>query len=168
METKVPFVRNEGATQAFIIKIVIYGLLCFLFYQFDHKFFFIYAFMAYLFIFLASKILFIAGSLYTGIKFIKQQRFKDAIPFIEKDIEYFTKKAWIDRFRFFLLLSSSGKSIREISLCNLAYCHLQNGNLKESVDIYKNVLEQYPENITAKAQLNTINVIISSAGTLKM
>jgi hypothetical protein len=50
-----------------------------------------------------------------------------------------------------------------MSLCNLAYCLLQIGKVKESKELYESILIQYPENAVAKTQLNTINIIARSA-----
>jgi hypothetical protein len=82
--------------------------------------------------------------------------------FIQKDIDYFTEKAWIDKFRFVLMITTSSRSYREICLCNFAWCLLQTGKVRESKELYERILVQYPENQVAKTQLNTINMIMQA------
>lgn len=110
-----------------------------------------------------SQSCFFPNSLYDGIALIKQSKFKDAIPVIQESIEFYDKRSWIDKYRFVLLISSSKKSIKETSICNLAYCYLQVGEVQKSKRIYEEVLINNPDNANARAMLNTINIILTNA-----
>ena len=90
---------------------------------------------------------------------MREDRYEEAIPFIDKDIAYFTQRSWIDRYRHLLMISSSPRTYRELCLCNKAWCLLQTGKVKESKELYENVLSEYPGNSVAATQLNTINMV---------
>ncbi len=159
MTSKVPFVKQETNWLAFIPKLAVIGILCLCFYPLDKQSFFLIAFFAYFMLTLLARWLFFPNALYEGITLIKQAKFQEAIPVIQVTIDYYTKHSWIDKFRFLLLISSAKRTIRESSICNLAYCYLQTGNIQKAKEIYHDVLLQYPENINAKSMLNTINLI---------
>jgi hypothetical protein len=150
------FIKQETLWIALVARLVLLAVLCLIFYQFDQRVFFVYAFFLYLFIRYTVKYSVIPSSTFTGVKLLKEGKYEEAIPFIQKDIGYFTRRSWIDRFRFALMISSSSLSYREISLCNMAYCLLQTGKVKESKELYESILTQYPENMVVKAQLKTI------------
>jgi tetratricopeptide (TPR) repeat protein len=160
MTSKVPFVKQETNWFALIPKLAVIGILCLCFYPLDRNKFFILAFFVYLILTYTARHLFFPAVMHEGLKLIKEEKFEQAIPSVQKTIDYYTKKAWVDKFRFLLLISSSKKTIREMTICNLAYCYLQTGEIQKSKKIYSEVLRQYPENINAKSMLNTIDVIL--------
>jgi|SRR6185437_8505315 len=166
MTSKVPFVKQETNWFAILPRIFVIGILCLVFYHFlgqaDKHNFFIFAFIVYLIIAFASRKLFFPLVIHQGIRLIKEEKFAQAIPYIHKTIDYYTKNSWIDKFRFLLLISSSKSTIRESSICNLAYCYLQIGETNKSREIYQDILIQYPKSINAKSMLNTIDIL--SAG----
>jgi tetratricopeptide (TPR) repeat protein len=163
MTSKVPFIKQEINWLAIVPRLFLISILCFVFYHFlgatDKHNFFIFAFIVYLLIAFALRKLFLPLVLHQGIQLIKEEKFEQAIPFIQKTVDYYTKNSWIDKFRFLLLISSSKSTIRESSICNLAYCYLQIGETKKSREIYQGVLTQYPKNKNAKSMLNTINIL---------
>jgi tetratricopeptide (TPR) repeat protein len=150
------FIKQETIWIALVARLALLGILCLIFFQFDQRIFFVYAFFLYLVIRYTVKYSLIPGSTFTGVKLLREEKYEEAIPFIQKDISYFTKRSWIDRFRFALMISSSSLSYREISLCNMAYCLLQTGKIGEAKELYESILAQYPENMVVKAQLKTI------------
>ena len=163
MTSKVPFVKQETNWFAILPRLFLIGILCLVFYHFldspDKHNFFIPAFIVYLLIAFALRKLFFPLFIHQGIRLIKEEKFEQAIPFIQKTIDYYTKNSWVDKFRFLLMISSSKRTVRESSICNLAYCYLQIGEIKKSREIYQEVLTQYPKNINAKSLLNTINIL---------
>lgn len=161
MTSKVPFIKQETNWIALVPKLSVIGLLCLCFYQIDKNNFYIIAVFVYFMLTLIARRLFFPAVMYKSIKLIKEGKFGQAIPLIQKTIDYYSKKPWIDKFRFLLLISSSKRTIREGSLCNLGYCYLQIGEIKRAKEIYQNVLAQYPENINAKSTLDTINILTS-------
>ena len=88
-----------------------------------------------------------------GIKLYKKHNFSEAIPFFQKSHDFFRKHSWVDKFRFITLMSSSRISYTEMALLNMAFCHSQIGNGKESKEIYVQVLKEFPNSEIAKASL---------------
>jgi len=156
------FLKQETTPIALVPRLVIIVILCLALYQYDQRIFFVYAFFIYLIVSYLIKFLLIPGSTFTGVSLMRQDKYEEAISFIEKDIHYFTERAWIDKFRFVLMISTSSRSFREISLCNKAYCLLQMERVKECTALYESVLAQYPGNVVARSQLNTINIVTRS------
>ena len=163
MASKVPFVKQQINWLSLFPILVTLGLLSLLFYQFDRRSFFALAVFAFFMLRLLSKFLFFPNAIFQGVKKIKEGQFALAIPFFEETVAYYTTHRWIDTFRFFLLISTAKSSIRESSLCNLAYCHLQTGDVNTAKEMYQNIVLEYPENINARSMLNTINLISANA-----
>jgi len=159
MASKVAFVKQETNWFALFPKLLVIGILCVCFYPIDKQNFFFIAFFIYLFLTLLARWLFFPNVLYEGIKLIREAKFQEAIPVVQQTIDYYSKKPWIDKYRFWLLISSAKRTITESSTCNLAYCYLQIGQVKRAKEIYEDVLRQYPENVNAKSMLNTINLV---------
>ena len=159
---KTPFVKSEITLIAYLPRILVIGLLCVWMYQYDRQIFFVYAFFLYLLISRILKFSLIPGSTFTGIRWIKNGEFEKALPCLDQDIDYYTRKAWIDRYRYVLMISASPHTYREITLGNKAYCLLRLGRVKESRELYETILSQYPENNNAEAQLAMINIVSES------
>ena len=94
-----------------------------------------------------------------GIDLVKQQKFAEAIPYFERSVAYFSKNAWIDKYRFLTLLSSSKMGYREMGLCNIAFCYGQIGNGAKAKTVYQQVLNEYPDNGLAGLALNMLNSV---------
>jgi tetratricopeptide (TPR) repeat protein len=163
MATKVAFIKQERNWFALFPNLLVIGILCLCFYQVDKQYFFFIALFLYFLLTLLAKWLFFPNVLYEGIKLIREAKFEEAIPIVQQTIDYYLKKSWIDKYRFWLLISSAKRSIGESSTCNLAYCYLQIGQVNRAKEIYDNVLHQYPDNINAKCMLNTINLVSKEA-----
>ena len=163
MASKVAFVKQETNWFALFPKLLVVGILCLCFYPIDKQNFFFIAFFIYFLLTLLARWLFFPNALYEGIKLIREAKFQEAIPVLQQTIDYYLQNSWIDKYRFWLLISSAKRSITESSICNLAYCYLQTGQVKQAKEIYENVLRQYPENINAKGMLTTINLISKDA-----
>ena len=104
----------------------------------------------------------IPSSTFTGIRHIKDGDFEKALPYLEEDINYYTKKAWIDKYRHVLMISYSTRTYREIMLANKAYCLLRLGRVKEARELYETILSEYPDNNNVEAQLAMINLVRES------
>ena len=161
------FLKNQKMGTALVIRLFFLVVLCGGFYLVDSSLFFIYAIMPFLLIPIVMRMILLPGTLYTGAKMLKKQRWEDAIPYLEQSAAYFAQREWIDRYRFYLLLSISSRSYVEICFCNHAYCLLQLGRVKESREMYMSVLNEYPENLIAKTQLNNMNLIAQAASQLQ-
>jgi hypothetical protein len=162
MSSKVPFVKQETVWLAVVPHILLIAILCLVYYQWDRKNYFIFSFLTYLIIWYGLRTIAYPKDVHKSIRLIKEEKFDEAIPYIERSIVFYTRHAWIDKYRFLLIVSSSKRGIRESSLCNLGFCLLQSGNAKAAKEVYEDVLRQYPENTVAKIQLRTINTVTNS------
>lgn len=95
----------------------------------------------------------------SGMKLVKSENFKNAIPYFEKSYEFFKKHNWIDKYRFITLLSSSRMTYQEMALANIAFCYGQIGNGEKSKEYYTRTLKEFPENGIAKAALRMLNSV---------
>jgi tetratricopeptide (TPR) repeat protein len=110
----------------------------------------------YLFYSLVIGRLIIARHHRRGIRLVRQRRFAEAIPAFEQSLEFFTRHAWVDRFRSIIMLSAAGLSYREMALANIAFCYSQIGRGAEAKQYYQQTLAEYPNNGLALAALAMI------------
>ncbi len=155
MASKVPVTRLIS-WYAFIPQIIIIWLLYLLYQEIDFGDPFLMAALTWAILAIGLRNL-IAKKHRQGIRLVKQYKFKEAIPFFEQSIIYFTKNRWVDKYRYLTLLSVSGMSYRESGLCNLAFCYSQFGDGIKAKEYYEQTLKEYPENGLAKAGLNMLN-----------
>lgn len=80
------------------------------------------------------------------------QEYELAIPRLEASLAWFERHPWVDRLRFFLLLSPTGYRYRELALLGLGHCNAQLGRL-EAREHYEACLRLNPRNTTAQAAL---------------
>jgi hypothetical protein len=92
-----------------------------------------------------------------GVKRIKLGDFAGAIPYFEKSYADMTRRAWVDKFRWVILGSSSRWCYREIALCNCAFCFGQIGDGPRMKEYYHRVLKDYPRNALAITALRIIS-----------
>lgn len=159
MASKVLFAKQEINWLSLIPKLIVIGILCLCFYPLEKQGCLLISIFFYFLLTLLAKWLFFPNVLYEGMKLIREEKFQEAIPRLEDTIDYFVRNLWIDKFRFLLLISSAKRSIKESTICNLAYCYLQVGNVKKATETYEDVLLSYPDNWSAKAVLNMINIV---------
>ncbi|MBN1696130.1 MAG: tetratricopeptide repeat protein [Spirochaetales bacterium] len=88
-----------------------------------------------------------------GISFIKKGKWEEALFCFEQSYIFFKTYGWIDRYRFFTLLSASKTSFTEEALLNKAFCLARLGRTEESIQTYKKVLGDFPHNGLAKNAL---------------
>ncbi|UIR57320.1 tetratricopeptide repeat protein [Sphingobacterium sp. SRCM116780] len=91
-----------------------------------------------------------------GMSLIKKGEFRKAIEKFENSVTFFTKNAWVDKFRYITILSSSKMCYREMALCNIAFCYTQTNEPTKARYYYEMVLREYPNNGLAIAALNAI------------
>src|SRR5438067_318404 len=58
-----------------------------------------------------------------GMRLVRSGRYAEAIPAFDESRRFFTRHAWLDRFRAITMLSPAAMCYREMSLCNMAFCH---------------------------------------------
>jgi hypothetical protein len=162
MPSKVPFVKQETVWLAVVPRILFIGVLCIVYYQWDRNNFFVLGFITYLIVWYGLRTFAFPKDVHKSIKLIREEKFKEAVPYIERSIEFYNKHPWIDKYRFLLMVSSSKRGILESSICNLGFCLLQSGNARAAKEVYEDVLRRYPENTVAKIQLKTIHTMTNS------
>ena len=157
MAAKVPVTRFFSWI-SLIPQLALIGLFCYIFYLLDFDEPFIFGGLTYclLAILLRNAI---AKKHRQGMRLVKQKKFAEAIPLFEKSVDYFTRHAWVDKYRYLTLLSSSGMTYKEMGLCNIAFCLSQTGNGQSAKEYYEKTIREFPENGVAIAALNMINSI---------
>jgi len=98
-----------------------------------------------------------------GMKAIKQKDFKTAIEHFELSLIFFTKNAWVDKYRAVTMLSASKMCYREMALCNIAFCYSQTGQAEKAKALYEEILKEYPDNGIAYYALKSINTFSNQA-----
>jgi hypothetical protein len=98
-----------------------------------------------------------------GMRFVRRELFEQAIPAFKESYEFFTKHAWLDRYRALTMLSASAMSYREMALCNIAFCNTQIGNGREAKSYYQRALVEFPQCGMAASALRMIDTIERSA-----
>lgn len=91
-----------------------------------------------------------------GIALYKAGNYAQAIGEYEKSYAFFTEHAWIDKYRFIVLLSSSRISYTEMALLNIAFCYAQMEDGRRAKEYYDKVLEQFPDSEMAKSALRML------------
>ncbi|WP_313531728.1 tetratricopeptide repeat protein [Sphingobacterium multivorum] len=98
-----------------------------------------------------------------GIQAIKENDYSTATTYFKESVDYFTRNEWVDRYRVITILSASKMCYREMGLCNIAFCYSQTGKAEKAKALYKEILQEYPENGIAYYALNSINTFSNQA-----
>ena len=154
MASNVPTVR-QIAWISLIPQLLLMGLLIYIFHLLEFGDAFLYGAATYLVLSFCLRN-FVANDHRQGMKLVKQQKFVEAIPLFEKSVDFFTSNAWVDKYRFLTLLSSSKMTYKEMGLCNIAFCYSQTNNGKKAKEYYELILKEFPENGLATAGLKMI------------
>ncbi|MBP1637986.1 MAG: hypothetical protein H6Q18_775 [Bacteroidetes bacterium] len=157
MKSNVPTVR-QIAWVSMIPQLILMGLIIYGYYLLDFEDPLLFGLLTYLILSFGLRSMVLKDHK-QGIKLLKQQQFADAISLFEKSVVFFTKNAWVDKYRFLTLLSSSKMTYKEMGLCNIAFCHSQIGNGQKAKEYYEQTLTEFPDNGLAKAGLNMINSV---------
>jgi tetratricopeptide (TPR) repeat protein len=155
MASKVPTVR-QVAWVSMIPQFLFMGLLFTGYYLAGQKEFIVYGAATYLIISFLLRYS-IPTHHRAGMNLVKHKNYKDAIPYFIKSYDFFSKHAWVDKYRYITLLSSSLMCYREMALNNIAFCYGQIGEGLLAEEYYLRTLSEYPNNEMAKAALNLIN-----------
>ena len=97
-----------------------------------------------------------------GMILIRDDKYELAIDEFQKSYSFFSKHAWIDRYRFITMLSSSKISYSEMALVNIAFCYSQIGDGRKTKDYYLKALDQFPNSEIVKTFFKTIESIENS------
>jgi hypothetical protein len=162
MPSKVPFVKQETIWLAIIPRFLFIAIMSMIYYQWDKRDCIVLGFVTYLIVWYVLRTIAFPKDVHKSIRLIKEGKLNEAVPYIERSIDFYTRHPWIDKYRFLLMVSSSKRGMRESSICNLGFCLLQTGNVSAAKEVYEDVLRQYPENTVAEIQLKTINAVANS------
>lgn len=91
-----------------------------------------------------------------GMRLYKKERFAEAAAQFEKSYEFFSRHAWLDRWRAVTMLSSSRVSYREMALLNIAFCLVQTGKREQAAALYRRVLDEFPGSKVAQTALRML------------
>ena len=155
MSSKIPTIR-QIAWISIAHQLVVMGLIMLVWYQFEKSNFVLFGVLMYL---LISQILrrTISREHRKGMVKVKREQFEAAIPYFKRSYEFFKKNAWIDKYRFLTLLSSSKMSYKEMALNNIAFCYGQIGDGNLSKEFYQRTLDEFPDSGMAKVALRLLN-----------
>jgi tetratricopeptide (TPR) repeat protein len=154
MASRMPIVK-QASFVSLAVQIVIMGILLFLFYQMNENFFWLPAIITfYIIFFLLRKI--IPRSHRKGISLYKKREFESAVPYFQDSYAFFKKHEWVDKYRFFTMLSSSRISYSEMALLNIAFCQSQAGKKEDAIKSYKRVLEEFGDSEMAVSALKML------------
>ncbi len=111
-------------------------------------------------IWLASVLIFrrvLSGPHRKGIRLVKKGDFTSAIPAFQESYAEMSRRSWVDRYRWFILGSSSRWSYREMALANCAFCFGQVGDGKRMKEYYEKTLSEFPESVLATTALRMLD-----------
>jgi len=91
-----------------------------------------------------------------GIRYVRSGQYEPARECFLESYEFFTRHAWIDRYRAVTLMSASYMSYREMGLCNAAFCCTQVGDGRRARQLYQQALEEFPHSGMAATALNML------------
>ncbi|MCL1852669.1 MAG: hypothetical protein FWF88_06505 [Peptococcaceae bacterium] len=94
-----------------------------------------------------------------GIFLYKKENYMSAIQEFEKSYNFFSKHAWVDKYRAIVLLSPNRASYKEMALLNIAFCHTQSGNGALAKKYYEKTLKLFPNSGMAKTSLKFIHSV---------
>lgn len=100
-----------------------------------------------------------------GVDFYRTGDYVRAISEFEKSYAFFTKYAWIDKYRYIVLLSASKMSYTEKSLVNIAACYIRMGDGNKAKEYYEKALSQFPDSEMAKRALQKLDAVANTTST---
>jgi TolA-binding protein len=158
MATGVPVLRTKRIWYFMIPQILVIASLFYLFSTEDEYTGMFGAILVYYFIIYCLRTL-VASDHRKAINTLKKGDYEKAMEGFKKSARFFTENAWVDKYRCITLLSASKKTYREMALCNVGFCLTQTKRGAEAIEVYKDVLQKYPENDIAIAALRTLESV---------
>ena len=161
MASKTPMVR-QFAWISIIPHLLFMGIFLFIFTLIVKPFYFALCLAAVTYLIISFSLRFgLLRNQRKGIRLLKKENYQLAIEEFQKSYDFFTKHAWLDKYRYLTLFDSSRISYTEIALNNIAFCCLQTGEATLAKQYYEKTLEQFPNSGMAKTALNMFNTIES-------
>lgn len=94
-----------------------------------------------------------------GVRLMQSHRFEEAILAFSESYEFFTRHAWLDRYRSLTMMSPAAVSFREMALINIAVAYSQNVQGDMAKTYYQKALEEFPNSEMAAVALKMIESI---------
>lgn len=91
-----------------------------------------------------------------GVNLMKLGLFRESILEFQSSYLFFSKYAWIDKYRFLTMLDSSAVPYREMALCNIAYSYIQLDEKFKAQEYYQKALAEFSRSYIAKSGLEYI------------
>ncbi len=157
MAGKVPFVRQVGWLSVLPQLVVLVALMA-IFWRFRGEEAVLPAALTYLALSMGLRYG-ISRAHRKGVRLMRRGAFKEAIPYFEESYSFFSRYAWVDRWRYITLLSSSAISYREMALCNIAFCYGQSGDGPNCKKYYEKALAEFPDSAIARASLKMFEAL---------
>lgn len=85
-----------------------------------------------------------------GVRLMKAGEYSAAVSCFERSCSFFERYPLVDRWRYALVIASSPVTYREMALCNIAACHIQQNNPEDALLACERVLADYPNNSYAR------------------
>lgn len=98
-----------------------------------------------------------------GMRLLRLKKFEQALDQFRKSELYFKKYPWLDRFRFFFMLSASKLTFREMALLNQGYCLIMTGKLSEASLHFQNIRFEHPQNTVILPWLENLEQFLIEA-----
>ena len=152
MNTNTPIVKRAAWSYTIVQLLLMAGLMLLLWrglFPYNFNLAMLYGALAYLAYSFASKAT-LLGHHRKGIEFIKSHSFCEAITEFESSYMFLSRYAWVDKYRFIIMLDSSAIEYREMALCNIAYSYIQLGDKDKARDYYQRALQENPDSDLAK------------------
>jgi tetratricopeptide (TPR) repeat protein len=85
-----------------------------------------------------------------GLRLAQAGLFEQAADAFATSFERLSRHAWVDRYRFVVLLDASAVAYRELALVNIAYCQLRRGATRDALAAYRAALRTFPHSTMAR------------------
>lgn len=86
----------------------------------------------------------LTGAHRRGMRFFRAGHFEDAIAQYEQSYAFFSRHAWLDRYRALTMLSPSATSYREMALFNIANCQTRLGDRAAADVTLRRLMAEFP------------------------
>jgi hypothetical protein len=91
-----------------------------------------------------------------GVRLLHGSKYDEAIAAFERSYAFFSRHAWLDRWRYLTLLSSSAYSYRELALCNIAFANLQLSRVQPALTAYRKAVLEFPGCAMARHSIHVL------------
>lgn len=91
-----------------------------------------------------------------GVQRMYNKDYAAAAKCFQESREYFRRNAWIDKYCFLTMFSSSAIPYEEMSMNNLALCLLHQGKDKKALEVYRELQKKNPDFPYVERSINEI------------